>query len=963
MRKALITIILILSACIPLTVHALPYIGSTTREYTQQNPLVYVDAWEKWPYAFINDDGEPDGFNVEVVRIMAKRLNIPCTIRLCSQADAHSELQTGKADLSFGVNAGYNAEFGRFGKEPVCYFENALVQYRADSVGPYKLEQLRDIPFCVKKNSRAFYFVMNNGFSDTLVTAVDNVGNAVLKLSIEKRGAVLWNTMMLKWLVNKYHLTDLAISSVDIPPGPYCFMSGDTILLNKLDSLCAIMKEEGEIDRLMTDWMYPERKTEDNTYIYIIESLLVVLVFTILLLYGIRYYRKYYSRNTLYDINSQMGLVLESNHMQVWVYYPLTRRYAWMTRDGKVNQEFASFDFSRFYPDQDFNIIHSTVMDFLSKDMDPVVKTLRSYSLRDPKKILNVEVLMQVLKDDYGKIYLICGVQHDITDSKALLERMRTLHMRHKVTFDIALGAMLRFDGEGRLVDINFRSHIRMGIVDKEKVLSAGYNFRDFCDFHDIDIDDMPDDFCFTAFFPNADVSLYAPITTAEGIGKGGHKRYEMGYYYAHVVKSNDADGKLQSIMMFITDVSDDVNRQRQLQRRKRHVAVLESDTQLYQKCRDQTLKSYKMRLIRYRPDTKMLSIYDYDEGKEHTFSQLRVLELINSSDMKKVFHVYHHLDSRGSNDIHLEVATMLHNGNGDYMHFCIDVHPVYDHKGCVESYFGICRDITAEYHLHQQLKTVTKRSQEAEHLRQTFLRNMSYSIRQPLISIRNSIENLLNRAATLEDVSIDNADASATSVDARKEAKYLQNIIGNTQHLIRFSDDTLYLSRIEAGLLVPNKESMDFAELFRQTVEQTISKYRREGITYNVENMYKAMRIEGDAAVLSRIIQESVALSVRFMQYGTCNVRYFMHNGQLSIAVNDNGGGIPPAVYAHIFDQQIVSTYVKEDINVLSGLEMPICKALVELLNGTIEVESEPGSGTSVFINIPVTLLESPTN
>ena len=35
--------------------------GDSTRVYTEQNPLVYEDAWDLWPYAFLNDNGEPDG--------------------------------------------------------------------------------------------------------------------------------------------------------------------------------------------------------------------------------------------------------------------------------------------------------------------------------------------------------------------------------------------------------------------------------------------------------------------------------------------------------------------------------------------------------------------------------------------------------------------------------------------------------------------------------------------------------------------------------------------------------------------------------------------------------------------------------------------------------------------------------------------------------------------------------------
>lgn len=62
--------------------------SDSTRVYTEQNPLVYEDAWDLWPYAFFNDNGRPDGFNIDLVRLIMKELNIPYIIRLRPQQQA-----------------------------------------------------------------------------------------------------------------------------------------------------------------------------------------------------------------------------------------------------------------------------------------------------------------------------------------------------------------------------------------------------------------------------------------------------------------------------------------------------------------------------------------------------------------------------------------------------------------------------------------------------------------------------------------------------------------------------------------------------------------------------------------------------------------------------------------------------------------------------------------------------------
>ena len=66
------------------------------REYTQEHPLIYEEVWDLWPYAFLNDNGEPEGYNVDLVRLIMKRLNIPYIIKLKSSEEVFNDLKDGK---------------------------------------------------------------------------------------------------------------------------------------------------------------------------------------------------------------------------------------------------------------------------------------------------------------------------------------------------------------------------------------------------------------------------------------------------------------------------------------------------------------------------------------------------------------------------------------------------------------------------------------------------------------------------------------------------------------------------------------------------------------------------------------------------------------------------------------------------------------------------------------------------
>ena len=78
------------------------------RQYTKEQPLVYEDVWDLWPYSFLNDNGEPEGYNIDLIRLMMQRLDIPYIIKLKSAEETFNDLKSGKSDLTLGLAVGYH---------------------------------------------------------------------------------------------------------------------------------------------------------------------------------------------------------------------------------------------------------------------------------------------------------------------------------------------------------------------------------------------------------------------------------------------------------------------------------------------------------------------------------------------------------------------------------------------------------------------------------------------------------------------------------------------------------------------------------------------------------------------------------------------------------------------------------------------------------------------------------------
>ena len=85
--------------------------SDSTRVFTPDHPLVYEDAWDLWPYAFLNEEGEPVGYNIDLLKIIFEELNIPYTVKLKPTQDALLDLKNGKADLMLGMDAHFHNEY------------------------------------------------------------------------------------------------------------------------------------------------------------------------------------------------------------------------------------------------------------------------------------------------------------------------------------------------------------------------------------------------------------------------------------------------------------------------------------------------------------------------------------------------------------------------------------------------------------------------------------------------------------------------------------------------------------------------------------------------------------------------------------------------------------------------------------------------------------------------------------
>ena len=228
------------------------------KQYTKENPLVYEDAWDLWPYVFLNEHGEPQGFNIDMLKLVLEELKIPYIIKLKPTSEALEDMRTGRSDLMMRLAATFHEDYGHYGKEVVQMFTHSIVSVKSKPVEINTLDDLGKHKVIVHEGSLSHRMMVDYGWESNCIP-IGDMKEAIQQICAKGEGYILWNTLSLKWLMKKYHTNDLQITPISIPSGEYKFYSNDTLLLHRLDSVYASLDAADRIQPILNKWFYPEQ--------------------------------------------------------------------------------------------------------------------------------------------------------------------------------------------------------------------------------------------------------------------------------------------------------------------------------------------------------------------------------------------------------------------------------------------------------------------------------------------------------------------------------------------------------------------------------------------------------------------------------------------------------------------------------------------------------------------------------
>jgi len=891
--------------------------------YNDKRPLIYEDAWDLWPYVFLNENGEPDGYNIDLLKMIFKELDIPYEIRLRPTLEAQKDLKDHKSDLMLRMDADFARHNSSYGRTIVQIFTHSLVKPKGQAVNARNGKELSRYPVIVHDKSFSHYKLMENGWAKEIIP-YDDMKEAIQNVSTENNGIILWNSMSLKWLMTKYHTDNLEIIPFDFPYGEYKFFANDHHLLNQLDSVYSILRANDRLTAIQNKWFYPERQeTGIPSWIWDMVKFFTILAVGILVYYTFFKIRERKMTQKINKENQRLSLIMKTSNVMFCTYNVSSQYFTVMDSSGHAERSYSLLEYSHRFDPNDFTNLTDGLRNVIEGKSETVTIQLKEYenNLIDSN---NYTVTLSVLRrDKHKRPSIIIILKTDTTQDRMRQALIKESMLRYQSLFNSALVDMVYYDADGYISDMNSKSLSVMGI-DNEEIRRRKISLRDVLGMKDLDIDK------FEYFYAT---QLYKSPNDNRTLNKLLGK--DQLYYELQVMPIYDKFGNRIGFFGTGRNVTESANSYRKLKENSKKLQIVKDDVSTYVHNIDYVLSVGGISLVNYRLDTHTLTVYSEIGHEKYSLTQTRALAFVDSSSEKQALRVFNKMDNRQTGSIIVDVKTCIRRRKDRLpLHLQLNFVPTIV-DGEITEYFGLIRDISEIKAVEEKLAEESVRAQEVETVKNAFLHNMSHEIRTPLNTVVGFSE-LFQMEHSPED-----------------EALFINEIKNNSASLLKLINDILFLSRLDAGMITLSPQPVDFASIFAGRCSSVWDNHMQPGVEYIVQSPYNRLVVEIDEPNVSMIINKIITNAIQHTKSGSVLARYEYIADRLLVSVEDTGCGIKKENLENIFGRFVTGA------NNGAGLGLSICHELVHYMGGTIELTSTEGKGTTVWFSIPCKLVE----
>ena len=223
--------------------------------------------------------------------------------------------------------------------------------------------------------------------------------------------------------------------------------------------------------------------------------------------------------------------------------------------------------------------------------------------------------------------------------------------------------------------------------------------------------------------------------------------------------------------------------------------------------------------------------------------------------------------------------------------------------------------------------------------MRDHFINIVSHELRSPLAAIRMAVGDVYEGLA---------GPLSA------EQKEFLATALKSVDRLNRTATELLDLAKMEAGRAALNRSSFDLVALVTEVKESLENEARSKGLVLKTKISEGGREVYADQDKIARVLFNLVHNAIKFTERGEVEITVKDEDGTVLCSVSDTGVGISSEDLPKVFNKFEQFGRKGQGSAEGTGLGLSICKQIIDLHEGSIRVESEPGKGTTFSFSLP---------
>ena len=888
--------------------------------------MVIVCDWDFRPFEFINVEGQPTGYNIDVMHMVLNKLDIPHKFVMEEWHVATDMFKNHDADLIHALYFFFKDDPFVATQKYINYY-NLKVARRSDAQPLNKLRDLQPTDTVLVKKED--YAAMSLAAMGKLPFTIEyhSPKDGLTGITQGKYKYYIWGAIPLAHKIQELGLDSIALDDIDIPAGELRIIGYDKELIDLIDDQYTRMEQAGELQQVYDRWFHPERE-HDNTSpvaLFILAGLLLSIIFTSLLIWLAR---RRVSKKILEgsDLMQMMNQVLNMGDYFVveWDFHSnlLRNKYGKMMPKDEMKPE----EFLKRMPPEEAKKLHEFNEQLATGAISHFDMNMSFNQSTFDKPVWRSFYGNAIVEMKNGKPQYILYTTKDITEEVNEERRVKNLASKYQKMFETNLTAMSFYDANGVLLGFNKKmAELLENKDDHYFINNSLFSFPN-----------LKGD-----YLPGSREALHVCQHFQEP--QLGIDKYIE--FLIHPVMNDD--GELFYYIATNRDITAERNMYLEQREHDRQLHAINDDVKRYEKQLCYLLEESKMFIWNYCPKENLVNM-TRTPGKTE-FSETIEEYLLSVNDNARQY-------------ASIEIQSAMQQGKSynvilPFDHTPLDHQPtwysvsgipIFNKDGQLTEYFGLARNITELMEAQEKLRIETARAEDSGRLKAAFLANMTHEIRTPLNAI------------------VGFSDLLPMIDDDNEKRELIRIIHNNCDMLLRLISDILEVSDIDSRPMAIEPAYVDFAQAFDdicQTLEQRV---QDTGVQFIKDNPYDSFNTQLDKGRIQQVITNFVTNAVKYTKQGHIRVGYRyckapdmdtqttrrpnnQTNG-LYIYCEDTGAGIPKEKQATVFERFVkLNEFVQG-----TGLGLSICKSIAERCGGCIGVDSDGEHGSTFWIWIP---------